>query len=491
MGMKKNNTASRMRKWRHGWFALVLTVLVICAVAAINLAIGAAEEKWALKIDASPNSITSFTDETYQTLDALDQDVHVYLLFSKGDTSSLRTQLEEIAAKFRARSSHITVDTIDPDLEPNRVNQYKGDSTQALRSGSMIVTNADESRVRLIPYSEMYSYTQNQQTGEIAVTTFNGESKLTQGIRFVTDENTPVVYFLTGHEEIASSYCGNLLKSLQADNIEVHDLSLGQGTALKPGDTLVIAAPQLDITEAEYKQLQTFLDNGGRMLFAEDAQNDMSKTPNFVKLLGYYGIEFKDGMVVEDQSESGGWLLSPNYIVPKLDAEHAITKDAGSARLILPSARAIKRTEMPLSGWNYAELLTTSDKAYVKALTGDTDILTVGPNDEVGKQALSVAVQYQPDQTKDTRIVAVGSVYTLVNSDIYNSSSNSSFTRMALNWLINRQDNTYVRGKAIADTALAIPNQGVLLGLSGIVVIAIPLIVLILGVIVFLKRRRL
>lgn len=483
------------KQFRFGWYSILLTVLVIAAVVVVNVIVGAAEDKWALKIDASPTAITKFTDQTYATLDALDQDIHVYLLFQKGNSSQLRTQLEEIAAKYRARSGHITVETIDPVTEPNRVNKYKTTTNNVtLSNGSIIVTNADETRVKLIPQSEMYSYQVNQQTGSYQVTSFNGESKLTQAIMFVTSESTPQVFFLTGHDEVSSSYCSTLVQQLSSENFEVKDLTLGPDAQLNSGDTVMILNPTLDLTGDEYDQLKAFLDAGGRMVFAEDTSTDMTKTPNFVKLLDYYGLGFKDGAMVEDETSSNNWLVNPAYIVPNLNAEHQITKDSGSVRLILPMPRAVKMPEMPLSGWSYTELLTTSAKAYIKSQLSEQSVLEREPADEVGKQVLAASAQYVRDvndSSKDTRILVLGSLYTLVDSQFTSSSHNLLFSLSAFDWLVDKNTTAYVRSKGMADTVLSIPNQNTYLLLAAMVVLVIPGIILVAGIWVHLKRRRL
>ena len=494
--LTKSNGGARFahKHARYGWYATVLTVLVIAVVIVLNVIVGAAEDKWALKIDASANSITSFTDETYSVLDNLDQEVHIYLLFQNATTSDLRIQLEEITAKYRARNNLITVDTIDPVTEPGRVNQYKDDST-TLSEGSIIVTNADESRVKLIKSSELYSYTLNQQTYSYSVSSFNGESKLTTAIMYVTNEVTPRVFFLTGHNEPAMSNFSLVSGELSDSNYEVDELTLGGEVELTAGDTVVIICPTTDLTDEEYQTLKDFLDNGGRMLYVNDPTlvSDISNTPNFEKLLDYYALGFKDGIVVEDESSTSNWLNNPLYLIPDVESESSITENLSGTRLIVPSPGAIAQPEMPLSGYSYENLLTTSDKAYVKSSLSQSSVLSREEGDEVGEQVLAMSVLHQPDYedtTKDTRIVLFSSVYLLADA-FAASSGNLEFSLSVFDWLVNRDVSVYIRSKSIADTTLALPNSATLWMLTAIVVVVIPAIVLIAGIWVWLRRRRL
>ncbi len=497
MSQVKKTKNSRFRRFRYGGFAVLLTILVIAAIVGVNMLVSAAEAKWALKIDASPNSITSFSDTTYEMLDKLDQDVTLHMVFRQSTQAKLRTQLEEILAKYRVRNEHIKVEIIDPYTEPGRINNYKkaaNAENASLPEGSLIVTNADETRVKLVSASELYNISTDPQSGQRYISGFVAESKLTQAILFVTSGDTPVVYFLTGHDEMASSYCATLVDALQKENIEVKDIELGKGTQLQPGDTLVVSIPSLDFSQAEFDELKAFLDNGGRMLFAQDSSIDMGKTPNINKLLAYYGISCKDGMVVEDQAQSDYWVGSPQVLVPKLNAEHPITKGAAGSKLILPQPMAIGRTAMPLSGFTYTDLLTTSGAAYIKPSTSDQNVLQRGPMDETGTQALAVAIQHVADATdssKDTRIVVLGSVYLLADSQFTQLSHNLNFTLSAFDWLVNRQNSISIRSKAVVTNVLGIPSQSILLMLAAVVVILVPGVVLVWGILVFMRRRRL
>ena len=80
-------------KMRYGTFTAILIAVVLVAVILINVAAGAIENNWALSIDLTATKVTDFSDATYQVLDELDQDVHVYTVFRDGTSNSTRIQL--------------------------------------------------------------------------------------------------------------------------------------------------------------------------------------------------------------------------------------------------------------------------------------------------------------------------------------------------------------------------------------------------------------
>lgn len=480
---------------RYGWYSVLLTALFIAVVIVVNIIAGAIETKWALKIDASSNKLTSFSDQTYSVLDGLDQEIHIYLLFQNQTQSDLRVQLEEITNKFRARNDRIKIDLIDPITEPARVKKYLPNSDTTLSEGSIIVTNADETRVKTIRASELYSYGQNQQTGQYYITSFNGESKLTPALMYVSSMDTPKVYFLQGHDEYPLANCSILQTYLQNENFDVSELTLGTGTELKAGDTLIIGVARKDLTNDEYAEIKAWLESGGRLFYANEFNVDVSKLPNLNNLLKYYSLGFENGMVIEDQNETSRWIQSPMLLIPMLDAENDITsKMANSGRMLLQGSGAVSEPDMPLSGYGYKKLLTSSSSSYMKNVTSETSVLTREDGDTSGPFTLAMSVIHQPDvkdPTKDTRIVLINNPLTLLDTDYMTASSNLDFSMNAISWLVNREVSVYIRSKAIANATLALPDAGTFWTLTTVVVVIIPAIVLLAGVVVWIRRRRL
>jgi ABC-type uncharacterized transport system involved in gliding motility auxiliary subunit len=484
------------KRFRHGGYAVILTVLFIAIVVVLNVAVDAAETKWGLRIDATSNQLTSFSEQTYTVLDSIAQDVNIYLVYQPDVKNDRRVQLEEIVNKYQARNDHIKTGAIDPMREPNRINKYaETDATKTMSNGSIIVTNADETRVKLITANDLNAYGVNQQDGSYYIAGFNGESRLTTALMYVTSETTPIVYFLTGHEEYGIDKSAILKTQLQSENYDAAELTLGPDTALKPGDTVLINVPRKDLMDEEYEILKNFLNGGGRMMFVDEFTIDFDKLPNFKRLLDYYSISFERGIVVEDLSATSKWRMDPTYLIPTMDAEDDITAPlANAGRVLLPMSAAIKSPDLPLSGYRYTNLLTSSDQSYFKDATSETVTSERAEGDATGPFTLAMSIYHQADvddATKDTRIVLLASPYATVDNSFIYETVNLDFTMNAFDWLSNREVSVYIRAKANANTVLNIPDAGTMWMLAAIVVVVIPVLVLIVGVVVYVRRRRL
>jgi ABC-2 type transport system permease protein len=87
---------------------------------------------------------------------------------------------------------------------------------------------------------------------------FNGETKITGAISYVTDAYVPAVYALTGHGEAALS--DKLSKSVAAENMDVESLDLiSKGSVPEDAAAIMIVSPQSDISKEERELLAAIL----------------------------------------------------------------------------------------------------------------------------------------------------------------------------------------------------------------------------------------
>ena len=471
------------RKFRYGTYATILTIVVIVVVILLNVALGAVETNWALGIDVTALNATDFDDATYEILKGVESDVHVYTVYQTSNSTASRIQVDSVLEKYHALNNHIILDTIDPVKDPTRVKKYAGDAN--LSEGAVIVTNAEENRVKLINRND-YSY--SQQFGGNTYSIFDLESKMTSALVYVTSSDTPHVYFLAGHGEndMTSSF-RYLTTGLQQRNYDVSSLNLlTDNVTLTSGDTLVISNPARDLDDSEYETLHNWLMGGGRMMVALDYTVDTATLPNLVRLLDYYQLSFGDGLIYEDDSSTDNYVsYGTLYLRPNMDADHQITSALSEARqLMIPQVRPINDVTVPESGILYTKLLTTSNRAVV--VNGDE-------KSTPGTQTIAMAALKSDsnDSSKDVRIVLLGSNYLMLDTQLLFSTENLSFTINAFDWLVNSDSTVHISSKYVADSVLRIPDATTAWVLAAVVVVAIPLIVLIVGIVVWIKRRRL
>lgn len=459
--------------------ALVLSALLVCA------AVSALQRRYFLQIDLTPTAITRLSEQTLTVLAGTEEPVRMHLVFQAATASDLRGTLEAIAGQYAAKGRELTVDTIDPVTEPNRLAAFRtGDG--AIAEGSVVVTNADESRFKVVHAREMYAYARTK-SGGYALTGADAEQKLTSAVAYVTSEDMPRVRFLKGHGELSAGECETLAAKLSAENYEVADYELLKDPALQSGDVLLILSPARDLTEQEEAALLRWLEEDGRLFFAVDATVDMEKLPRFAELAGRYSLSFEPGIVVEAETAANNWMNSPLYLAPDVNRDAAALSGlAADRRVVLPGARAVAGPQIPLSGYTYEALLTTSAGAYVKRT--DSEAFTREAGDPAGRWQLAVSIE-RAQETGRTRAVFIGSLYTAMDSSLLYSTYNLDLMASALSWLSERESGLSIPVREIAQTGMAIPSAAAAWHILALT-LALPAAAALAGVAVQIRRRR-
>ena len=276
----------RTRTFRAGGYSLAAAAVVIAIAVAVNLVVGALPADWT-KTDLTSTGLYSLSSQTQQMVSALEDEVTVYWIV-QSDTED--NTIGELLERYQDLSKNLKVERKDPVVYPNFAQQY---TTSTLYNNSLIVTCGDRSRY--ISYYDIYvtDYSSYYTTGT-ASTQFDGESQLTSAIDYVTNEDLPVVYTLTGHGE--SQLPSTLSDGAAEENVLLSELSLlTQESVPEDADALIIYAPQSDISADEKDMLLTYLQGGGKLLLVTDYTE--TAMPNLAEVMAYYGTSLADGIV--------------------------------------------------------------------------------------------------------------------------------------------------------------------------------------------------
>lgn len=200
---------------KKGSYSLAFTVVILAIAVFLNLLIGELPSS-ATKIDVSENKLYSIGDETKNVASSLTEDVTLYLLAEDGSEDAT---LNELLTRYADLSSHIKYEKKDPVLNPSFASSY---TDEDLASNSVIVVS--DKRSKVIPYSDLYESSVNYQTYSMETTAFDGEGQVTSAIAYVTTEDLPILYTLTGHEE--NDLDSSMQSAIEKENIEVQELNL-------------------------------------------------------------------------------------------------------------------------------------------------------------------------------------------------------------------------------------------------------------------------
>lgn len=464
---------------KNGSYSMGITAIVIAVLVVINLIVGQIPEKYT-QVDVSTQKLYTISDTTEKYLKDMNTDVTIYHIVQSGKEDSV---LEKMLTRYEEESKHIKVEKKDPVLYPNFTSQYTSDD---VADNSLIVVAGEKSKV--ISYSDLYETEMDYTTYQTNTTGFDGEGQIDSAISYVTSENLPVIYTLEGHEELELN--SSLTDSLQKANYDVQSLNLLTQDAV-PKDTgcLMIAAPQKDLSEEEAQKIITYMEAGGKvMIFTEYTGTDM---PNLKSVLENYGVTTGDGVIME--GDTGHYIMQrPYYIVPTIDSSDITSDIKSNNRFVLaPISQPVKTLSDYRDTLQISSLLSTSDKAYIKTDVQNMTTYEKEDSDEEGSFQVGVSVTEQVDDDNTTQLVCFGCASLLDEAtDQQVSGGNTDLVLAALGWMCENDAPVIdVTSKSLTMSYLTVPQFDAAYW-SIIVCGVIPVVFLLIGTVIWFKRRK-
>lgn len=231
--LHKLKASFQTRSFRIGGYSVAATAIVLAIAIAANLLVGALPAGLT-QFDTTSGQIFTVSEQAEVLASELDQEVTIYWMVRSGyEENYIGTLLDQ----YEALSDEIRVQKVDPDVNPTFAQAY----TDSLQENSLIVECGDKSRY--IPYSDIFvmDYEAYYYYGEESWS-FCGESEITSAIDYVTSEDLPTIYLLTGHGEQALPEAFST--AVEKENMQTQELSLLTAEAVPDdADCLLIYAP--------------------------------------------------------------------------------------------------------------------------------------------------------------------------------------------------------------------------------------------------------
>ena len=431
---------------KNGSYSMAMAAIFIVIVVVINMIVGAIPSKYS-QIDVSSSKLYTIGDETKKVLKALDKDVTIYQIAQSGSEDDT---ISNLLNRYKDESKHIKVEVKDPVVNPKFASKY---TTDDLAANSLIVVCGNRNKV--ISYNDMYSTSVDYNTWQQTTTGFDGEGQITSAIGYVTSEDLPVMYTLSGHGE--KDLDSSFKEDIQKANIDIKDLNL--------------------------------LTAGGKaMIFSDYTENDL---PNFDEVLANYGVKRAAGIVFEGDSQHYGMQM-PYYLVPTVNSTDASSETASAGSYVLaPYAQGIQKTDDVRDTVTVDSILTTSDQAYSKTNMQSSNI-EKEDGDVDGPFDLGVAITEKLDDDKETQIVYY-STANLMESQVNQmvSGGNEKLLLESLSWMTNTDEggSVSIPSKSLQSASLTVTDYDAAFWKICTIGL-IPGVFLVAGFLIWLRRRK-
>lgn len=453
---------SRRRSTRFGANSLLMVILFLGILGIGDFLFS----RHHLRLDLSEGGQFSLSPQTITVLKDLKKDVRMTAFFQEGSGS--RAALKDLVDSYRYRTQKISVEFIDPDRSPAIAKKYgiTAYDTTVLESGSQEATVRNPT-----------------------------EQELTNALIRVTREGKKIISFVEGHGEHP---VGNQEKdgySLVKDSLEKEGYGVKSLLLLQEGqvpqETAVVVAggPQKPFLPHEISALETFLSGGGQLLLLLDPETKQ----NLGGLLSAWGITLDKDIIIDPFSR----LFGGDYTVPIVNTypTHPATQEFNLATFF-PLASSLTFDPAKEKDFLFSPLAQTTPNSWGEK---NLDLLLtrkVAQNnpqeDRQGPLTLAAAVTFKKEGTSSSeraRFVVIGDSDFAANGS-FHFSGNGDFFLNVVSWLAQEEDLISIRPKETKGGPLFLSAQQgrVLLYFP---VIILPASVLIVGLTIYRKRRRL
>lgn len=493
-------TAVHKEKFKHGSLAVVFTVVFIAVIIVINVLVSALTTRFpSMNFDLTKEGLNTLSDEATDVAKEIVNETTIYIIGSedaiRGDevysNYSLKySQVANLADRLHELNDKIKVEYIDPDMNPQFISDYAGDS---LTTGKVMVKT--DKRHKTLAVTDLFSIQQDSSTGQ-----YNYYSKvdgaLANALYLVNLDTVPVVAFATGHNEMltVSDNLSTFTGMLNDNNFEVKEFNMLTDEIPEDASIVVLGTPTTDYTSEELSKLEAYLGDekmaSSRTLYVMTAPNaGWSSMPNLSSFLAEWGMEPQSQEVLE--SNTNNTLYNMPYAIFANVTDSVLSKTYDN--VVKVQAAPVKRLFTANNDISTYSVIETSDTAYLsnneKVLeTPETDTYTI----------LAFAQRYMDNQGKICANVVVDGCA----ADFYDGSSllgNSTFGNkdVTLDLIKNLTGTTDTRvGLTVNQTqtnTMDISASSAVTWSIGMMLftIVVPVAVLVIGLVIFLRRRHL
>lgn len=483
------------RSFKHGTMSVILTIVFIAAVVVVNVIVSLISARFDTTVDLTDSGIYSLEESTQTYLEEqLNSDVTITVLTPETDfeaQGSHYKQINEILKKMQMAGSHVTLNYLDLDQNPNYSSQFKAET---VAENYIVVESEKTGRHRIISPYDYFSFNETylQYYGSYVVEGSNIEQTAVSAMMYVSNDDLVKVAFTEGFGELDSTTLQSLLTK---NGYEVETINLSTIDEIDSEyDFVVMYAPTMDIDNEHLTKLDKYLDNGGafgkNLIYFASAQQP--ETPNIESFLNDWGISV--GYSVIGQSDSN-YLIS-NYtayahLQQVCDTDYAGSAYGSSLYTFGSDLRpVIQLWEDGSRGGVEQEILMKSyDNAFLYPLDlGDKEFSYEQAESGTFNDAI-VAYRLNSDTQALTRVAVFGSEQ-LAGSTFMSMSNanNQDFFINMFNYISGKEDTITIKSKSFSSTTFDMNTQTANT-LAVVLCIVIPVVVIVLGIVIWVRRR--
>lgn len=459
----KINSKLRLQILAQNWMFVVVFLLLVVMVGYLTH-----QYRYAKDITQANRNI--LTQGSVNVLKQMQNDVNITVYATNDDANNgdtFRKSLIEFMARYQREKKNIFLTFVNPTKEP-KLAQDAGVKVD----GETVVEYNKRTEHITPPFAE-------QEMTNLLV-------------RLSRTNNQPIMY-LDGHGErhlqgIKNHDLGEFGKQLESKGFKFAnpDLTIAQGVPAN-GAMLVIASPQVDVSEVEAKKIKAYIEAGGNVLWLLDDNN----LRGMKEVADYLGLTVSPGIVIDKSAEQ--YNADPKVAFASFYGDHAITRNF-QLRTVFPEAHEIDAKASDDLGWKVGRLVDVAPNGWLESdkVPMDAKNFKVTFNrakDKPGPINIGVALEREYGK-KGQRVVVIGNANFLSNTFITNG-GNLDFGINIINWLAGDDRLITIQPMPLKDVNINIPQGSI----SAMVIgygtqFILPVVIFLFGIFFWWKRRK-
>lgn len=469
----------RMKKrWKYGLWSVVITILGIVLAIALVLISDRLTEQFDMRVDLTANDRYALTEESVSWLKNLEQDVKITVLVGEEDMSTgsyYIVQAYQNLLDYERNSDRISLEFVDITDNPTFVSRYPD---LELNAYDMIIESGENQEV--LSFQELYDY---DSTGSQIVAS-RVEQKVTGALMTVTSGEKTRVTVLTGYGEMAPEDLSNLLEGSQ---YEVTQSSLLTEKIDSEAAAAVLFAPQNDLEEDSITKLSMWLNNNGeqgRNLFVFLDPN-AGTMPNLEAFLKEWGLSAEEGYAFE--SRSSLYYNQIYYPVAQYAEENFAARMTANDITIMAMCRPVDVLFEEEDGYKTSVLLDFSDSSGKVTLDAEQITEDMITGDAKG-MVMSTHSLYGSEVTS-SNVVVSGSALAFTGNLVSGTTfANGDYILGVFDQITGRETSLNIPAKDLTSAVHNMTSSRTYTYSWGFMA-GLPVVILAVGIVVWLRRR--
>ena len=487
----------KSRRFKRGGMATIFTAVFVVVVILINVVVSLLSERFpSMNIDLTANQVNTLSDAAMEVAKEVENDTTIYILATDDWLDYANNQgvpyssLISLSDKLAEANSKIKVEQVDLEKNPTFANKYADEN---LSNGYVVVETDKRYRVLTIP--DMFPTESNSQTGES--TSYNDvDSALATAIKQVNLSEVPVVSIATGHSEAMTAAFDSLTSFFNENAFDVQQFNILTEDIPENTQILFLATPMTDYTDDELKKLDDYLsdkENDKTRTLMVSAMPGQADLPNLMGFLEEWGISYDPTSVVLESDSSRTFGNSALYL-SDVNTEDKIP-DGDYSLLVTPYSVPVTRLFDANNSVVTYTLASTSEGSYLQKTDSEEDASETAEKKSYDTAVIARKSLDSSGMGAYANVIVLGSTYMLDPSTLTTStfSNGTYFADLAKYATDTTETNNTVyspRVEAGTKDMTATTNVINFLGL-GVFTITIPVVILLVGLVVYIKRRHL